>query len=238
MAEEPVQEIERKWLLSPMGDMTIDDLIKVGFPHDSEVHFTEVAQCYLSAEALFGHVANMHFPLTDPPNDFTVVAVELGDFIWSKRLPLWAYRVVAGIKEGEMRLRSKSNLWGERFFLTIKGKGSLSRNEYEVELPGEVHAALSSLPIKGNTIKKRRYSHTFTIPDDEILAGYTLELDVFDLDSDLKGLILLEIEFRSEEEALAFQLPHWLSAFAPVDVTEDKRYGNASLAVNGLPNTT
>ena len=40
-----------------------------------------------------------------------------------------------------------------------------------------------------------------------------------------------EVEFPDEASALAFDAPDWLGR----DVTEDARYGNRVLAVDGIP---
>jgi adenylate cyclase len=47
----------------------------------------------------------------------------------------------------------------------------------------------------------------------------------------LDGLVVAEIEFPSEEDAKAFQPPHWLGE----EVTGDHRYMNETLATKGLP---
>ena len=49
----------------------------------------------------------------------------------------------------------------------------------------------------------------------------------------LEGLVLLEVEFPNEEEALAFELPK--NSFKIVEVTEDERYKNHNLALYGNP---
>ena len=61
------------------------------------------------------------------------------------------------------------------------------------------------------------------------LGDLTVELDVYE--GDLDGLVTAEVEFPDEASALAFDAPEWLGR----DVTEDKRYGNRVLAVEGLP---
>ena len=46
-----------------------------------------------------------------------------------------------------------------------------------------------------------------------------------------RPLMMIEVEFKSEEDAAAFQPPDW---FGP-EVTNDRRYNNASIALNGVP---
>ena len=61
------------------------------------------------------------------------------------------------------------------------------------------------------------------------LGDLTVELDVYE--GDLDGLVTAEVEFPDEDAARAFVAPDWLGR----DVTDDKRYGNRVLAVEGLP---
>ena len=66
----------------------------------------------------------------------------------------------------------------------------------------------------GNVISKTRY----LIP---IENNRKIELDVFH--GYLEGLMFAEVEFESEEEAAAYQLPEWFLE----DVTFDRRFSNA-----------
>jgi len=47
----------------------------------------------------------------------------------------------------------------------------------------------------------------------------------------LKNLITAEIEFKSEEESIAFKPPAWFSE----EITTDERYKNKNLALYGIP---
>ena len=51
-----------------------------------------------------------------------------------------------------------------------------------------------------------------------------IELDIFE--NELAPLIMAEVEFNSEEEALAFLPPEWFDQ----DVTLDKRYHNSNMS--------
>jgi CYTH domain-containing protein len=117
-----------------------------------------------------------------------------------------------------LRLRRK----GERHYVTLKSEGTLSREEWETELPPWAFAQLWPATEK-RRLEKTRY---------EVAHGdLTLEIDEYH--GRLAGLWTLECEFASEAEAHAFTLPAW--AADATDVTEDMRYRNASLAVFGLP---
>jgi CYTH domain-containing protein len=57
----------------------------------------------------------------------------------------------------------------------------------------------------------------------------TAEVDVYD--GELSGLVTGEVEFPDAQTALAFAAPDWLGR----DVTDDPRYANRTLAVEGIP---
>ena len=117
----------------------------------------------------------------------------------------------------ELRIRQK----GDAYFLTLKGGGSLVRVERESEISAEQFDTFWP-ETQGRRVEKERY--TAALPD-----GSEFELDVFQ--GKLAPLQLVEVEFPSEAEALAFTPPAWFGA----DVTEDKRYKNKILAIKGAP---
>ena len=101
------------------------------------------------------------------------------------------------------------------FYLTYKGKGLLMREEYNLPLTEEAYQHLIA-KADGLIITKRRY----LIP----YQNYTIELDVF-LDA-LAPLVFAEVEFPTEQEALAFVPPAWFGK----DVTMDGAYQNSALS--------
>jgi len=105
----------------------------------------------------------------------------------------------------------------DTYYLTYKGKGFLEREEYNLPLNRESYEHLIA-KADGRIIKKKRY----LIP----YAKYTIELDVFE--GELAPLIFAEVEFETKEEALAFTPPEWFLE----DVTENKNYSNAYLALS------
>jgi len=117
----------------------------------------------------------------------------------------------------ELRLRQKN----ESYFLTLKGGGSLARVEREAEISAEQFETFWP-ETKGRRVEKERY--TGHLPD-----GHIFELDVFS--GDLAPLRLVEVEFATEAEALSYIPPTWFGA----DVTEDKRYKNKTMAIEGVP---
>ena len=115
-----------------------------------------------------------------------------------------------------IRVRMKDDA---KAFLTIKSASpGSSRDEFEYPVPIEDARAMLRLRA-GDVIEKTRYR----VPAGEL----TWEIDVFS--GAHRGLIIAEIELPDENAA--FDKPGWLGD----EVTHDKRYYNASLALNGLP---
>jgi adenylate cyclase len=116
----------------------------------------------------------------------------------------------------ELRIRQKQ----DRFFQTLKAGEGLSRTEIEIEL-SEIQFGQLWPHTEGRRVNKTRY---------RVAVGeHTAELDRFD--GDLAGLLLVEVEFASVDDANQFTPPDWFG----IDVTEDKRYKNKHLAVYGIP---
>ena len=103
----------------------------------------------------------------------------------------------------------------EKFILTVKSGGLLSREEFEMFLTKDQFTGLS-VHVQGLIIEKTRY----LIP----CSPYTIELDMFH--GDLEGLLYAEVEFPSIEEANAFTPPAWFGR----EVTEDGSFTNAALS--------
>ena len=107
----------------------------------------------------------------------------------------------------------------DEYYLTYKGKGMLSREEYNLPLTKEAFDHLLK-KSDGNIITKSRYK----IPYSSGEKTYTIELDIFD--APFSPLILAEVEFDSEEDANAFVSPEWFDK----DVTFDPNYHNSNLS--------
>ena len=109
---------------------------------------------------------------------------------------------------------------GGTHHLTYKGEGLMVREEYNLPLTKEAYTHL--LPkIDGLLIAKKRY----LIPLNEKL---TAELDVFE--QELSGLLLVEVEFDTVEEANSFVPPAWFGE----DVTNSGKYHNSYMSAHGL----
>lgn len=117
----------------------------------------------------------------------------------------------------EARIRKK----GETYFLTIKGDGTLERDEFETEISKEIFESLVPAAM-GRTIMKERYE--INLP-----GGKKAELDIYH--GKIEGHKTVEVEFENEGGADSFKKPDWFGE----DITKDKRYKNKNLAVNGWP---
>ena len=104
----------------------------------------------------------------------------------------------------------------DKYELTYKSKGFMERQEYNLPLTREAYEHLLT-KIDGYMIRKKRYM----IP---LKCGLTAELDVFE--EQLAPLLLVEVEFQSEEDALSFVPPSWFGE----DVTFSGEYHNSRLA--------
>lgn len=102
----------------------------------------------------------------------------------------------------------------EKFILTIKGKGFVEREEFELFISKEEYAHFKT-KLDYPIIKKTRY----LIP----YQDYTIELDIFE--GHLTGLILAEVEFNSSNDANNFIAPTWFGK----DVSMTHTYHNSHL---------
>jgi CYTH domain-containing protein/CHAD domain-containing protein len=116
-----------------------------------------------------------------------------------------------------VRLRRR----GEDRILTFKAGYGIERAEEELDLDAERFERLWPITL-GRRVEKVRYE----IPAAE---GLTIELDVYE--GPLAGLVTAEIEAPSRELVDGFAAPPWMR----LDVSDDRRYGNASLAAYGIP---
>lgn len=116
-----------------------------------------------------------------------------------------------------IRIRKSDN----NYYLTVKSKGHISRQEFEIEITENEYIYLST---KADTLplSKKRY----LVPLDKNL---TAEIDIYD--GNLTGLITTEVEFSTIKDAKDFVPPIWMGE----DITYDKRYKNTYLSKYGIP---
>ena len=117
----------------------------------------------------------------------------------------------------EIRLRK---IAGEHR-LTIKSAGTLAREESEHVIPEELFNLMWPL-VGSNVVRKTRH-----LLDYNDLA---FEIDVYS--GKHEGLITLECEFQTVEEAERFELPDWIGP--AVEVTYDSRYRNKELGSGNM----
>jgi len=103
----------------------------------------------------------------------------------------------------------------EKAFITIKSRpkaNSISRNEWEYEIPAEDAREMMAISLPGKIVKTR-----YLVP-----AGkHTFEVDVFHDKNE--GLVIAEIELQMEDDE--FEKPRWLGE----EVTGQPQYYNANL---------
>ena len=115
-----------------------------------------------------------------------------------------------------IRLRRRN----DNYYLTVKKNGLLAREEMELSITKSQFDHLWK-KIETNVIHKTR----FLVP---LQGGLTAEADVYH--GVLSGLMTVEVEFESIEQAKQFNPPDWFGA----DVSDDPRYSNSSLAMDGM----
>jgi adenylate cyclase len=120
------------------------------------------------------------------------------------------------VGDDQVRLRRR----GDRHLLTAKRGRGLEREEVEVPLSSESFEELWPL-TEGRRLEKTRRTTA-------VEAG-TIEIDSYH--GPLDGLVTAEIEFADAEAARAFEPPAWLAR----ELTDDERYSNERLAIEGLP---
>lgn len=109
------------------------------------------------------------------------------------------------------------------YYLTYKGGGLMVREEYNLPLTAEAFAHLLQ-KCDGRIIEKTRYR----LPV-EGRPDLTAELDLFS--GELEGLVILEVEFPSVEEAERFVPPAWFGK----EVTRDPAYHNSVISRGADP---
>lgn len=118
----------------------------------------------------------------------------------------------------------------DAYILTYKGKGLLSREEYNLPLTSESYQHLKT-KCDGNVISKKRYLIPLPNPqfsphlESSLLPDrLTIELDIFE--KPFAPLIIAEVEFDNEEAAKAFLPPDWFDE----DVTFHEEYYNSYMS--------
>jgi adenylate cyclase len=142
---------------------------------------------------------------------FLVVGEGWRDAALGPPMPIRQGYVVDGAGTG-MTVRVR--LSGERAWITLKSPGLLARAEFEYPIPvADAEALLAAHCVSPPLAKRRtRVRHD----------GLVWEVDEFE--GRLAGLVLAEVELSEADQAVA--LPPWVG----IEVTQDSRFQNASLA--------
>lgn len=129
--------------------------------------------------------------------------------------------------EPELRIRSSQALPddgnGVQHFFTFKSDGdsALTRNEFETHIT-QYHYDSLRQKVVGEMITKHRYE--VPIPATPTHKKLIAEVDVFH--GHLEGLVMVEVEFPSEEAAKTFEPPPWFGH----DMTVIPEYKNAIMS--------
>ncbi len=113
----------------------------------------------------------------------------------SERIRIQQGYLALGEDGREVRLRKA----GHQYWLTVKTEGTLTRKEYETELTAQQFQQLWEATENRRLTKDRFRNYR---PD------YLLEIDEYH--QPLQGLLVAEVEFRSEAAAHRFEPPPWM----------------------------
>nr|WP_307989431.1 CYTH domain-containing protein [uncultured Niameybacter sp.] len=116
-----------------------------------------------------------------------------------------------------IRIRQMNNT----YCVCLKSQGHMIREEFELGITKEQCDALWH-KVDNHPVEKIRYF----IPLENDL---TAELDIYE--QYLEGLLTVEVEFPSPQDAANFIPPDWFGE----DITHDNRYKNNHLSVYGIP---
>lgn len=124
------------------------------------------------------------------------------------------YLMLEGKSEARIRLKNKAG--NIKYYLTVKVGEGMVRTEVEVEISKTQFYDLAR--TTNRKVFKTR-----------IVTEEGFEMDIYS--GKLDGLVTVEKEFKTIEEAEKFIPPDWFGD----DVTEDNRYKNRNLAIHGIP---
>lgn len=124
--------------------------------------------------------------------------------------------------EPEIRIRRDfyPNINITKYFLSYKSSGTLSRDEYEVEINKDDYMYLYGiLDARKNMESQLIYKEYYNYKMEEL---WGIEFEISNVDNN--ELTYLEIEFKNEEAANNFKIPDALNEFIIKEVTNDASY--------------
>lgn len=146
-------------------------------------------------------------------NDYLLEHLDLAS------IDLVEQRYIAFGDEEEVRLRSVEDYSTEphtvTYFLSVKKGIGMSRIKTETEIQESTYQQLFNNLKNLKPIIKKRLFYDY--------CGH--HLTIYKYFGKLEGLIIVKVEFDSEEEARKFEIPHWFST----EITEDLSYRNQNL---------
>lgn len=113
--------------------------------------------------------------------------------------------IPASVDHATLRIRKRSEVYEITKKQPVQGNDSSHQIENTIPLTKAEFEELSQ--IQGKRVRKIRYQYSE--------ANIEYEVDVFQ--DDLKGLVLIDVEFNSHEEKNEYAPPNWLLA----DVTQE-----------------
>ncbi|MFQ6148373.1 CYTH domain-containing protein [Streptomyces seoulensis] len=119
--------------------------------------------------------------------------------------------------ESEVRIRQE----GAAYSLTVKQGKGLERSEFEISIDAGQFETLWPATEGARVAKARRL-----VP---LESARVACVDTFE--GALAGLVTVEVEFGTVEEAHSFEPPGWFGT----EVTEDGRFANGVLSTQGAP---
>ena len=132
-----------------------------------------------------------------------------------------AYLINEPDVEERLRLATYEDGSVEHFY-TVKGGGTLSRDEWEPPNYPRWTFDLLWSHVTREPIEKLRHI--------SLLDGQIYEVDLYRKPGEMTGV---EVNFASESEADVFVLPAWMKG--AIDVTEDLRYKAKNIYLYGIP---
>lgn len=112
----------------------------------------------------------------------------------------------------------------DKYYLTLKKGEGLVREEYESEIEQSVFENILAKDKPVGSLNKLRYK----VP----IGGYEYEVDEFK--GNLDGLVMLEVEFGSEDEARSFELDERFKKLVLAEVTGETAFLNETIAIENL----
>lgn len=125
------------------------------------------------------------------------------------------------LREGKIGRVRKIN---DRYFLTLKKGDGLVREEHESEIEQSVFKNLLTKEKPVGALKKTRYVAK--------VDQYEYEIDEYR--ENLDGLVVLEVEFGTEEDAHNFELNRLFRPLVIKEVTGDVKFLNETIAIESL----